>query len=148
MHRYYTFVCASQFYYFNVELYEKPFVYRVCLDAKEPNGFDTKLPLFFMCNGVKAVISTEVWQTNRLEWQWLWCKLSIRWPGIWWCSRWKALSHQLSFSQIHFSDTGRTDVWRKTVQELFRLFFWGAGKASVLYHHLKFTLWFKNVFLF
>lgn len=26
----------------------------------------------------------ESWQINRLEWQYLWHKLSLRWPEMWW----------------------------------------------------------------
>lgn len=53
--------------------------------ATEQNGLSAKLPLFFMDNGVKdETTAFESWQTNRLEWQYFWRMLSLRWPEIWW----------------------------------------------------------------
>lgn len=77
-----------------------------------------KLPLIFMVKGnsVKDETSAfESWQTNRLEWQYLWHKLSLRWPEIWWQFQKKSIKPSTFLHIYHQIHLGTVQQKKKKI---------------------------------
>lgn len=109
-----------------------------------------KLPLIFMVKGnsVKDETSAfESWQTNRLEWQYLWHKLSLRWPEIWWQFQKKSIKpstflhiyHQIHLGTVQKKKKNSRDAYGRRRERVMDYMFFFFLLTVVLLFFLRHT---------